>query len=146
MSQTNPNGANRKCQKCGSIKSLSKHFPIRNDTGLYRGVCKQCEKKRKSSWYSSKKTDVRIQFVARKYGLSKEDYEILIAGHNGLCAICGKSEKSSRSLAIDHDHKTGNVRGMLCWMCNGMLGRASDDINILENAIKYLKKYDKKQP
>ena len=75
-----------------------------------------------------------------KYGLTPEDYERILVSQNGRCAICNiEAEKSFRSqLNVDHDHKTGVVRGMLCLSCNNMLGLARDNKDILRAAIRYL--------
>ena len=65
---------------------------------------------------------------------------------NGVCAGCGKPETTFLrgtllSLAIDHNHKTGQLRGLLCMRCNLGLGSLDDSIETLENLIVYLKKY-----
>jgi len=142
---TNPNGANQKCIKCGESKVIDS-FELRSDNNKYRKECKECSKKRKKNWYETNKIETRIRYIAQKYGLSKRDYEMLLDKQESVCAICGKPETSidgkskiTKSLAIDHDHKTGKVRGLLCWKCNAMIGYAKDDINILKSAIKYLK-------
>lgn len=60
------------------------------------------------------------------------------------CTICGKavSEVKRQVLCADHDHNTGKARGLLCPVCNLLLGYAYDDITILEKAINYLKEYE----
>ena len=68
------------------------------------------------------------------YGLSKQDYDTLIASHGGKCAICKKDAK----LHIDHDHKTNKVRGLLCAKCNKAIGLLDDDPIITAMAVKYL--------
>lgn len=64
---------------------------------------------------------------------------------NGLCAICGNPEKAFMKtkvmyLAIDHNHKTGEIRGLLCTNCNNGLGRFKDNIDLLNKAIAYIEK------
>jgi hypothetical protein len=76
----------------------------------------------------------------RKYGVTHDQYLVLLEAQGGVCAICGNSEQK-RQLAIDHDHETGEIRGLLCDRCNPMLGYAQDDIAVLEAAIAYLKKH-----
>ena len=79
-----------------------------------------------------------------KYGMSVEEYDILWEKQKGVCAICGLPEIRKHQngqivrLAVDHCHKTGKVRGLLCSHCNLMLGSARDDINILLKGIQYL--------
>ena len=81
-------------------------------------------------WMSAKK--VKIDHKA----------DMLIKTHSGLCDICGldNSGSSGRRLAIDHDHKTGTVRGMLCQKCNVGLGNFNDNPELLAKAIRYIKK------
>ena len=64
---------------------------------------------------------------------------------DGCCAICKKPQvEFKRAFAVDHDHKTGEIRGLLCSKCNITLGNSNDDVAILEQAIQYLNQYDKK--
>jgi hypothetical protein len=69
-----------------------------------------------------------------RYGMSVEDLTRMTAEQNKLCKICGKEKE----LVVDHDHKTGKVRGLLCRLCNIGLGSLNDNVGNLENAIKYL--------
>lgn len=73
----------------------------------------------------------------RNYGISDELYAELLGRQDGLCALCGGSP-SKRALHVDHDHKTGMVRGLLCHWCNTALGAFRDDPKILRRAIEYL--------
>jgi len=78
------------------------------------------------------------------YGITSIEYNKILKKQNGVCAICGKSESlkikntTKRRLTIDHEHKTGKIRGLLCTKCNLGIGNFLDDINIMEKAIKYL--------
>lgn len=85
-----------------------------------------------------------------KYNLSLENYEEMLKDQKGLCAICHRPERDTRNgvikwLAVDHDHTTGENRQLLCSSCNIMLGKAKDSIEILQEAINYLKKHDKER-
>lgn len=75
--------------------------------------------------------------------LSNQDRErirsLLTIRQGGLCAIC-ESEQSDRKFAIDHDHTTGHIRGLLCGRCNTMLGFAHDSITTLTAAIQYIER------
>lgn len=72
------------------------------------------------------------------YGLSPEQYAALLALQGGRCAICRQRPKSKR-LAVDHDHKTGAVRGLLCGRCNHeLLGAGFDSVDVLAAAVDYL--------
>lgn len=70
-------------------------------------------------------------------------YPVLLAKQNGVCAICGqpevnKNQYGKKALAVDHDHKTNKVRGLLCQACNSGLGMFKDDPTRLAKAIEYL--------
>lgn len=67
-----------------------------------------------------------------------EEYELLLKYQDGKCGIC-RAKPRTRKLAVDHDHVTGNIRGLLCSRCNhDLLGKAHDDVVLLERAIDYL--------
>ena len=75
-----------------------------------------------------------------KYGITKEQYSIMLECQNGLCAICNKPELN-RELSVDHDHITGKVRSLLCFKCNSALGLVKEDESILLKMIDYLRKH-----
>lgn len=75
-----------------------------------------------------------------KYGLERGAYEKMVAQQGDLCAICDKKPRG-KPLHVDHDHKTGNVRELLCFNCNAMLGHAKDSETNLHNGILYLRKH-----
>jgi hypothetical protein len=80
----------------------------------------------------------------RRYGMSLEDYNNMLAAQHGVCAICkqvetSKGARGTKPLFVDHCHVTGKVRKLLCDNCNQVIGRAKDSIDILQGAIKYLK-------
>lgn len=85
-------------------------------------------------------------FLKRRYGISIDRYNEMLADQGGCCAICGKTETNeiagrTLSLAVDHDHRTGAVRALLCSACNTALGLFNDDRHTLEAAIMYLDKH-----
>ncbi len=77
----------------------------------------------------------RVQNV---YGLGDGDYGVIYKGQGGRCAICQRATGATRKLSVDHDHKTGEVRGLLCRPCNNLLGHARDDTEFFERAKQYL--------
>lgn len=80
--------------------------------------------------------------LSSKYKITEQRYFEILEKQIGLCAICGSDSpgrRGSKNFAVDHDHTTKGVRGLLCHPCNVMLGLAKDNIEILETAIKYLK-------
>ena len=84
----------------------------------------------------------------RAYGIDDVRYHEILDAQNGVCAICGRPETAvdkkngrTRRLAIDHDHATGKVRGLLCTKCNAVLGYAQDSFNVLLSSIQYLRRH-----
>jgi hypothetical protein len=91
---------------------------------------------------------IRNWRVKSKFGLSVQEYDAMYAAQGGVCAICkrqetGKSRGSdaTKLLAVDHDHKTGKVRALLCAQCNQALGMFCDSPRLLQAAIEYLKEH-----
>lgn len=74
--------------------------------------------------------------LQRKFGISKEEYDRMFVNQNGRCAICRRPPKKFR-LSVDHDHKTGKVRGLLCAPCNKVLGYV-ENVQWMEETKKYL--------
>ena len=110
-------------------------------------VCNTCQNKEGVRWKKAHPDRTRElgrrQKRKQSYGLTHEQYQNLLVEQSGVCAICGQAERATcrgrlRSLAVDHDHRTGEVRGLLCAKCNVMLGNACDDPVVLQNAITYL--------
>lgn len=104
---------------------------------------RKCKKRSFEKW---RKT-AHGQNMERNYNLKKaynitlEDYDQMLESQNGACKICGKVDPgriSSKRLAVDHDHTTGKVRGILCFRCNMGLGCFNDNIEIIKKVINYL--------
>lgn len=84
--------------------------------------------------------------LRKRYGITLDEYNTMLANQNGVCAICEQPEKRVDKrvnrvsyLAVDHCHETGKVRGLLCHTCNAMLGQSGDSIERLQQGIDYLK-------
>lgn len=78
----------------------------------------------------------RRRRLRKEFGLTEAQYTAMAATQGGLCAICGQAPEYA--LEVDHDHATGQVRALLCRLCNRMLGLAKDDPARLASAIRYL--------
>jgi len=84
----------------------------------------------------------------KKYGITLEQYEEMVAKQDNKCAICNKKETVSlrgklANLSVDHCHKTGKIRSLLCQNCNRALGMLKENYGNFINAILYLTKYDR---
>ena len=102
--------------------------------------------KRSKKWAKENPERIREIFRKHEYGISPEEYRLRLRNQKSLCAICGKKETQTdhrsgktRTLSVDHDHKTNKIRGLLCGNCNRGLGLFQDDLSLLLKAIKYLK-------
>lgn len=78
------------------------------------------------------------------WGLEPEDYDELLTSQNGVCAICAHppGPRDKGVLHIDHDHTTGEIRGLLCAACNSALGLFRDSSELLDEAARYLRAQD----
>jgi hypothetical protein len=74
-----------------------------------------------------------------KFGVTLEEYERLLVLQDGVCAICKRPCSSGRRLAVDHCHKTGMIRGLLCKACNTAIGFLDDSTHLLDRAMSYLR-------
>ena len=130
----------RACAMC------KQQFTPKVYVGRDYSYCKPCVSiRRKTQWASNKDHIARLNRKSRlkkEYGLSIEEYELLLKQQFGECAICrsktGTRKTKTRTLAVDHDHKTGKVRGLLCQPCNTVLGMFNDNPTLFKRAIKYL--------
>jgi len=129
----------KQCTKCTRNFPITSEFFYRNRTtkdGL-DSWCKECKKEYDKYHYQYK-----------RYNITREDYENMMEGQNGKCLICGRNFDKiyfPQNTHIDHDHRTGKVRGLLCNNCNVILGNAFDNPLILIKAIKYLQENKKKR-
>lgn len=92
--------------------------------------------------YAKNKHLYRNQMYKMRYGITIEDYNRMLEEQDNVCAIC-KKDDGNRQLAVDHNHTTGLVRGLLCMKCNIMLGQIESSPIVLDNAFRYQGKWDK---
>src|SRR4051812_40873902 len=79
----------------------------------------------------------RAGHLKRKFGISLEDYDRLLAEQHGGCAICGDPPEPGGNLHVDHDHEDGRVRGLLSVRCNNGLGQFKEDPELIDRAASY---------
>ncbi len=125
----------RTCTWCGVEKPVAAFYKMRQASGRVAPAphCSECHLERTRQAWAALTTEERRSDAdrrkLRRYGPTPEAYEAMQLRAAGLCELCGEPESQfllegaePRSLAIDHDHKTGRVRGLLCWICNTRLG------------------------
>lgn len=131
------------CTTCNIDKPVD-DFYKRNDRPTKRtSSCKKCRREKQQKYWSPKQQ--KNYRLLKQFGISIEEYKSMLEDQNYLCKICNKPETARsnvgriKDLAVDHCHKTGKIRGLLCQSCNVALGHFDDSLDKLESAIKYLK-------
>lgn len=108
----------------------------------YKEQWQRSHAKRRASGEEAKQ---RRRMTLKAHGLTELQYAALFQAQDGLCGLCRRPEKKKdyrtgkpHPLSVDHDHRTGAIRGLLCRSCNQLLGMAEDDVEFLNAAIAYL--------
>ena len=149
----------RVCEKCGVEKSLDLFYKQKNGKYGRHSQCIEC-RKAYVKWYrgpdgpghekyqtKNRERDpvkAREGWLKNKYNLTEQELEHIANTQGNQCAICSTpASELKRGLFIDHDHKTGKVRGLLCHSCNLGLGNFLDDTERLNSAIVYIQSQTK---
>lgn len=126
-----------RCRKCMSIQARK-----------YEKTHPEQIKKMRHNLYKKNSKIYSQKNILRKRKLTESQYKEMFEKQNYKCAIChkegtliSKKTKTKFSLCIDHCHKTGRIRKLLCHPCNTLIGMSYESILILENAIKYLQEF-----
>lgn len=127
------------CTKCGTTKDVSDFYTNR---GVPYPSCKVCHRSHQQAYREANRERVRAQdrvgYRRRTYDLAPETIEDMRRIQGGVCAICEEGPPEW----VDHDHRTGLVRGLLCKPCNWALGHLRDDPGILRRALLYISYYE----
>lgn len=131
LSPCSKDGFRYQCNACACLQNK-----------LWRKNNKEKDKKSKAVYRNNNKDKKRNWEFKKRYGITLEDYNQMLDTQNGVCAICGKPPKKNR-LAVDHNHITGKVRGLLCATCNKVLGLFLSDYlgsERFKSATRYIEK------
>jgi hypothetical protein len=144
----NKSGYDHRCKDCRAVISNKRYY---KDIERSRTIGRKNTAKHRET-----KHIYRVKsYVKKRYGITVEELNNFVNKHlskYGMsCEACGKEvitvgrvkKPKEKRIVVDHCHKTGKLRGMICDECNKALGMVNDDINILNSLIKYLKKYNK---
>lgn len=137
------------CTGCLTEKPLSEFYHDRRYPNRHMSRCKSCRAEKARAWrkknpqaekdrYWKNRDRERERHLIRKYGVDFKKYREILDSQGGKCAICENPEPKNKMLDVDHDHKTGKVRGLLCTSCNRMLGHAGDKPENLKRGADYL--------
>lgn len=130
-------GIQGRCIECNKAKALA----------YARANPEKCRARHREWLRRSPREHTRIRDRAykRSYGYTLQQYDHQLALQGGSCPICGRSpDPGERRYALDHDHNTGKLRGILCSACNGGLGCFKDDVDRLLRAAAYLAEWRRK--
>jgi hypothetical protein len=124
------------CNSCKLTKPLDLYYKCNKHKDGVQYDCKECQSTR---YFKNKEhnLDYATKHNLRQYGLSLEDYNNMLISQKSVCAICERPSNYLK-LNVDHCHKTGKVRGLLCQKCNSALGLFQDDKDLCIKAAKYL--------
>lgn len=128
----------KRCKDC--VKALEE-FPHLGHPNAWRPVVEKSGGRCATHWRAEKKRRREANHeraVQRTYGLNEGEYAQLYEFQGGKCAACRRATGKTRRLSVDHDHATGEVRGLLCRPCNTLLGHARDSIAFFRRCIAYL--------
>ena len=136
----------KQCKKCLEWKPLTE-YSKKNAKGRKPSLqprCKECSKEDTNLWRSQQSSErLKDLYYKRMYGMSLEEYSILLETQQNKCKLCYRDITieglGPDRAVVDHCHKDGHVRGILCNECNRALGYFHDNIQALENAIDYLR-------
>jgi hypothetical protein len=139
------------CCVCDIRKDFNDFYNFKNKSDGKSYRCKECDTAARRKW--SENNPERSRYSARNrrlkhiYGVDIDWYEKTLEDQGGGCAICGvkqnrTSGRSHWNFAVDHNHETGEIRGLLCNPCNRAMGMLGDKVESLTRAIEYLKKYE----
>lgn len=147
------------CSKCKTTQPLTNFTKDRQAKDGYCHRCRDCSRRacRESYWrnrknrlaynkkYHKENPHVdRRNNLFRHYGITLEQYNRLLLQQKGQCVICNEkprgNTRKTQNLYVDHDHTTGEIRGLLCPCCNSALGLVKEDVTILRRMIIYLQR------
>lgn len=130
------------CSKCKTEKPLSDYHKRNNRPCGVRSICKDCYKGYK---YKRREGYEREYDLMKSYSITVQDYNEMYEYQNGKCKICEKGTDTmgrKKHLCVDHNHGTGQIRGLLCDKCNRAIGLLGDSINTLKKAVSYLEEHN----
>jgi hypothetical protein len=123
----------KQCTHCKKFKPKQKFNNRRKRKASW---CKHCLRENQKNYRRTPEGKIWLQQRHRQeaYGLDPMTYQLLCLSQNNLCLVC----KKQKSLTVDHCHKTGKIRGLLCCLCNSGIGHLQDSPSLLKQAIQYL--------
>lgn len=135
-----PGDPTRKCWACQKTKPVEQFSKNKKGVDGYATLCLECKRIKGEKWRTGRPTYERERTL-KKYGIDIATYEATLEIQGGCCRICKKRpEDDPQPFHVDHSHKTGRVRGILCHGCNTGIGLFKEDVAFLKEAIAYIER------
>jgi hypothetical protein len=131
-------GNSKTCRKCRERLPIDEFSRDKRSPDGHAPRCKNCRRE----WRRAEDPrSVKDRFLRWRFGIGLDEYEGILAGQGGGCAICGNGNMQTRRkfLDVDHDHETGKVRGILCSPCNTALGLLREDPTRIARLAEYVR-------
>lgn len=129
----------KKCWACGETKPLDDFGANRSKSDGRSTECRSCVRRLSAERYRRNPEKYRADELRRRYGITPDEYDDILADQGGACACCGASDAGHHgTFHVDHEHSTGKVRGLLCSNCNTGIGKLGDDLPGVLRAVNYL--------
>lgn len=138
------------CARCDTVKPRTEFFKAASQVDGLQGHCKECMRDKGAAYRKANAKALNDKTVAyrreKRLGITQEEYELLLDMQDHRCGICKEPERvehkhGKRAMAVDHDHTTGRIRGLLCSHCNRALGLFRDSADVLRSAEEYLSRH-----
>ena len=139
-----PSADEQLCSKCQEVKPVEDFGHRSNNLKGHSYHCRQCVGRYNKVWRVEGGNDIAVRHHRlTRYGITGPQYDAMVEAQGNRCAICGETPDNGghpkqRHLAVDHSHKTGQVRSLLCAHCNRGLGHFKDSPSLLDAAKAYL--------
>lgn len=157
--KASPGDLTRTCYVCQETKTTDAFVKLRTGVDGVGTLCKACKRVKSSEWRSdnpnhnqewraknklSRKEYERARSLRRYHGITVEQYNKMFEEQNGKCAICKlpATTGQGKRLHVDHNHVTGEIRGLLCHGCNTSIGHFKENVASLKAAIGYLEMHN----
>lgn len=131
-----------RCRPCRQAQQQARYLANRDDAILqmraWYAEKGEHHRTRRAAFYKSNQPTIRRARLLKKHGITETELRILEDAAQGRCEICGQRPGENETLCIDHDHRTNQIRGMLCSTCNLAIGQFEDNPFLLRRAAEYL--------
>lgn len=138
----------KQCKRCNELKELKEFTSIRPECNECRNVVRRkkyntdpVHREAHRAKVRANYGNVRVEFLMRKYNLTPAQFQAMVDSQDGVCDICREPNRDGRELCVDHDHKTGKVRALLCHKCNLGIEAFKENTKVLAKAMEYLAKH-----